>query len=150
MAKVANITGTVSATFGGKSLVRVDIGERESDILPVSAQANSFKRHFTPRRVGEQIAIIGNADSGIAVGNVFHEGCREPDGSGDTCETIEYENGGRITIDTATSTITISGFDIVINGNLTVNGTITDSVGLLTDHTHTGVQSGGSNTGGRP
>jgi len=155
MSFLTNIIATVVATFGGKATAIATFGVRESDVLPVATQANSFKRHFVPRRANEQVVVMGGRDSGVIVGNVFYEGCQEPDGSSDTCEVIAYENGGRITIDTEKGVATFSGFsyvfrgDVRIEGNLSVSGAISDSVGTLTDHTHKGVQSGSSTTGGR-
>jgi len=155
MQLLTNLMATVTAVFGGKATVNASFGERVSDVLSVAGQANSFKRHFVPRRVGEQVVVVGGKDSGVVVGSVFHDGCKEPEGSNDTTEVIAYENGGRITVDTSSGTIHFSGFayvfdgDVSVNGNLSVSGSISDSVGTLTDHTHTGVQSGESKTGGR-
>jgi len=62
------------------------------------------------------------------------------------------------TIITSTNDVTITAPNIIINGNVTINGTL-DVSGLVTGntgttgvtlsaHVHTGVVSGGSNTGG--
>jgi len=155
MQLLTNLIATIISTFAGKATAVASFGSRDSDVLPVATQANSFKRHFVPRRVNEQVVVVGSKDSGIIVGSVFCEGCEEPSGSSDNCEVIEYENGGRIVTDTANGTISFSGFqyifngDVTINGSLKVSGAISDSVGTLTDHTHTGVLAGGSKTGGR-
>lgn len=144
-----NLIGTICEVDASRALVRVDIGGRKSSLMPVLMTASSFKKHFTPMRVGEQVAVLGGLDSGFCVRGIFHQGCREPVDANSNREVLEYENGAKIVIDTAANTVTISGFNIILNGNLTVNGTITDAVGLLTDHTHTGVKAGGDRTGGR-
>lgn len=155
MQLLTNLIATIVSTFAGKAAAVATFGSRQSDVLPVATQANSFKRHFVPRRANEQVVVVGSKDSGVIVGNIFNKDCPEPTGASDTCEVVEYENGGRITIDTASGMIRFSGFkyvfdgDMTINGDLSVNGAISDSIGTLTDHTHTGVQSGGSKTGGR-
>jgi len=149
--KNATMIGTVSQVESAKALVRVMVGERESNWMPVLMQASVFKRHFIPLRMGEQVAVFGGVDAGFAIRGIFHSDLQEPNGSSATKEVTEYEDGTTVTYDTASKIMEISGpSKIIFNADLLVNGTITDSVGLLTDHTHTGVQSGGSTTGGRP
>lgn len=151
-----NCVGTVVEVQSTKALVKVDVCGRVSDWMPVLMMANAFKRHFIPLRVGEQVAVLGGLDNGFVLRGMYHATCGEPAGSGAACEVIVYESGASIIVDTDANTATLSGFahvtvigDATIDGNLLVTGTITDSVGLLTDHDHSGVMAGGARTGGR-
>jgi len=155
MVNLANMVGTISEVSPSTSLARVDLGNRTTDWIPILMVASPFKRHFIPLGVGEQVAVFGGVDAGFGIRGMFSDDNPEPNGSGENAEVIEYQNGNTIIIDLAANTVTVSGFHLIvkgnstINGDLIVNGTITDSVGVLTDHTHTGVMSGGSTTGGR-
>jgi phage baseplate assembly protein V len=154
MKTLANLVGTISEVSNSTALARVDFGDRTTDWIPILMMASPFKRHWTPLCVGEQVAVFGG-DMGFGIRGFFCDDIPEPSGSTQNVETIEYQNGNTIIINLDANTVTISGFhsiingDFTVNGNLTVNGTIADSIGILTDHTHKGVMSGGSTTGGR-
>lgn len=168
IARFGTITETKSAD--GKALARVRVGERVTDFLPVMSFSNSFRRHWIPIRPGEQALVVspfGEADSGIIFRGIFNRSQKEPSGSGDTTEIIEWEDGTRITIDTAAKTIKIdaSGSASVvaagpvsitcanatiaadtvtidaavtdITGDLSVGGGITDALGDLTNFSTT-------------
>lgn len=154
--------GTISETKSkdGKALVRVKVLERESDFLPIVSFGNSFKRHFIPARVGEQVVMFcpfGEANGGFIVRSIFNKNCKEPSGSNEHTEVIEYEDGTVLSYDTkakelkvdasnkitiicksasvtadtvnVTATTTHTG-DVTINGKLTVSKQITGSGGL--------------------
>lgn len=166
IARFRTITQTKSAD--GKALARVKISEdAASDFLPVMNFSNSFKRHWIPVRVNEQVLVIcpfGEADSGFIIRGIFNKGRKEHALSNDHTEVIDYEDGTVITYDTeakelkiaAVGTINITAANINIagpvniNGDLTTTGSISDSIGSLTGHVHTGVTPGSSNTGIRP
>ena len=153
--------GTISQTkmSEGKALARVKLFERETDFLPVVSLSNSFKKHFIPVRVGEQVVVFspfGDASSGFILRSIFNKGAKEPSLANNTTEVMEYEDGTVITYDTqakelkvnASDKITViansinitakttNNGDVTINGNLVVSGNITDSRGDLTGHTH--------------
>jgi phage baseplate assembly protein V len=183
-------TVTETKSVDGKALARVKTSEESaSDFLPVMNFSNSFKRHWIPVRVGEQVLVIspfGEADSGFIIRAIFNKGRKEPAGANDTTEIIEYEDGTRISYDTeakelkvqaagkvtiictaatitatsvnisASASISMSAPSVSIDGPLHVtsdistDASVSDSKGSLTDHVHTGVTPGGSNTGDRP
>lgn len=103
--KLGNIAavGTISEVVEAKALVRVTLLDRVTDFLPVLMFANSFKKHFMPLRVGEQVIVIspyGEASSGFVIRGIFNRGCREPELANDTTEVIEFEDGTVVMYDT--------------------------------------------------
>ncbi len=103
--KLGNIAavGTISEVVEAKALVRVTLLDRVTDFLPVLMFANSFKKHFIPPRVGEQVIVIspyGEASSGFVIRGIFNRGCREPELANDTTEVIEFEDGTVVMYDT--------------------------------------------------
>lgn len=132
----------------GKSLARVDVLGRITPHLPVLQVANTFKRHWTPLCIDEQVVVI--EDSFILRG-LFNVNCKEPEGANDTTDIIEYEDGTRIEYDTSAKTMTINAV-----GTINVNAKIINVVGgagdmvvsgiSLVNHTHG--QNNGSHYGG--
>lgn len=103
--KFGNIAavGTISEVVEAKALVRVTLLDRVTDFLPVLMFANSFKKHFIPPRVGEQVIVVspyGEASSGFVIRGIFNRGCREPELANDTTEVIEFEDGTVVMYDT--------------------------------------------------
>lgn len=103
--KLGNIAavGTISEVVEAKALVRVTLLDRVTDFLPLLMFANSFKKHFVPLRVGEQVIVIspyGEASSGFVIRGIFNRGCREPELANDTTEVIEFEDGTVVMYDT--------------------------------------------------
>lgn len=103
--KLGNIAavGTISEVVEAKALVRVTLLDRVTDFLPVLMFANSFKKHFIPLRVGEQVIVVspyGEASSGFVIRGIFNRGCREPELANDTTEVIEFEDGTVVMYDT--------------------------------------------------
>lgn len=104
--------GTIAETKSteGKALARVNIANRQSDFLPIVSFCNSFKRHFAPVRVGEQVLVFcpqGENSIGFIVRGIFNQNCKEPQGN-DTKEIITYEDGVSFSYDTSTSTLEIA------------------------------------------
>lgn len=151
-----------------RALVRVELFERVTDWIPYKMVSNSHIRLWIPPRVGEQVIVLspfGEGDDGIVLGGIYNIDQKEPTGSNDHTSIVVFEDGTSITYDTTAKALTInasgsvavtapSGMsitaDVTITGNLNVSGTITDEKGSLTSHVHSGVMSGGSNTGARP
>jgi len=154
--------GTISETKSaqGKALARVKIFDRVTDFYPVVSFSNTFKRHFIPMRVNEQVlvfSVFGDASSGFIIRGIFNRSCKEPNGSSQTCEVMEYEDGTVISYDTAAKELKVNASDkitiickaatvkadtvdvtattsntgdVTINGNLTVSNLITGKGGL--------------------
>lgn len=154
--------GTISETKSaeGKALARVKLANRETDFLPIASFSNSFKTHYIPARVGEQVVVFspfGEANGGFILRSIFNKSSKEPIGSNDHTEVILYEDGTRFSYDTKAkelkieasdkitivcnaATVTASTVDITattsntgdvtINGKLTVTDLITGNSGL--------------------
>lgn len=171
------VVGTISETQSskGKALARVKLLRRTTAFYPILSFSNSFKRHFIPARVGEQVLVIhpfGEASEGFIIRGIFNKNRKEHDLANDHTEVIDFEDGTVITYDTEakelkvnasdkitiickTATVTADTVDITatttnngdvtINGNLTVSGDISDSKGDLTGHSHSDSDGGTSN-----
>nr|DAK15199.1 MAG TPA: baseplate assembly protein [Caudoviricetes sp.] len=101
--------GTICEVSSDKSLVRVNYLGVVTKLIPYKQQANSFKRSFSPPRIGEQAIVCELANGGIkyAQGAIFNKGCKEPSGVSQTKEVTEYEDGTIISYDSASSTLEI-------------------------------------------
>lgn len=104
--------GTICETQSaeGKALARVNVCGRITDFLPVMSFANSYKRHFTPARVGEQVLVFnpyGESNGGFIVRAIFNKECKESEGGNDKKEVIVYEDDVSFSYDTETSTLNI-------------------------------------------
>lgn len=150
--------GTICEVSENKSLVKVEYLGTKTKLIPYVQNANSFKRTFSPPRVGEQAIVHQLRDGGIkyAVGAIFNQACREPEGSSQTKEITQYEDGTIISYDTSSSTLEILSpkliniiadcitikADVTLNGNLNVKGnihatgTIIDDGGNTPHHSH--------------
>ncbi len=151
--------GTISEVKSNKALARVDLMGRVTDFLPVLSQSNTFKKHYIPARVGEQVVVLapfGEASGGVILRGVYNKQTKEP--SANTTQDIqEYEDGTKVTYDSnarelkieasnkiniicKSATVTANSVDITattsntgdvtINGNLTVSQLITGQGGL--------------------
>lgn len=143
LCQVGTITQVKSAD--GLALARVKIDDLETDFFPVVSRANSFKRHFIPLRVGEQVTVFcpfGEASFGIVIPSLFNKSCKEPSGSSENREVVEYEDGTIIFYDTKAKELNIKAvgeINIVckkatiiadtldITANTTINGTLSVS-----------------------
>ncbi len=105
--------GTIVETKSeeGKALARVNICGRVSDFLPVLSFANSYKKHYIPARIGEQVLVLapyGEANGGIILRGIFNKECKEQEGASDFKEIISYEDGVEFSYDTKNSTLEIN------------------------------------------
>lgn len=118
--------GTVCEVQEGKALARVQILEYKTDWLPVLMAANSYKRSAYPVRTGEQVVVLspfGEGGSGIIIGGLFNQVCKEPEGYGDAKEVTVYEDGTTVSYDTEAKELTINASDkitVVAAGDITV------------------------------
>ena len=95
--------GVIVGVAEKKALVKVDMLDHISDWIPLLQQANSFKRHYTSPRIGQQVVVLANR---IVIGSIFNVDCKEPDGSNDHIDITEYEDGTRFEYDTESKTLT--------------------------------------------
>ena len=67
--------GTICEVSENKSLVRVEYLGTKTKLIPYVQSANSFKRAFSPPRVGEQAIVHQLRDGGLkyAVGAIFNQ-----------------------------------------------------------------------------
>lgn len=105
--------GTVVETKSaeGLALARVKIDERVTDFFPVASRSNSFKKHYIPIRVGEQVTVFcpfGEANIGFILPSIFNKGSKEPTGSSDKREVITYEDGTTFYYDTASKELNVN------------------------------------------
>jgi phage baseplate assembly protein V len=108
--------GTVSQTKStdGKALVRIKVMKRETDFLPVISFSNSFKKHFIPVRVGEQVVMFspfGEANGGFILRSIFNKNAKEPALANEHTEVMEYEDGTVISYDTKAKELKINASD---------------------------------------
>lgn len=118
--------GTVVETKSveGLALARVKIDDRVTDFFPVMGKSNSFKKHYIPIRVDEQVTVFcpfGEANIGFIIPSIFNKGSKEPTGSSDARETITYEDGTTFFYDTSSKELNIN---CVGNINLKAAGNI--------------------------
>lgn len=153
--------GTVTQTkcVDGLALAKVKINDRETDFFPIINQSSSFKKHFIPIRVKEQVAVFcpfGEANIGFILRSVFNKNCREPTGSNEHTEVIEYEDGTRFSYDTKSKKLIVNcvgdveltAKNITIKADNTsfVGGSITHD-GIDIDKTHQHTQTAGDDAG---
>ena len=110
--------GTVSETKSdeGYALARVKIDDRVTDFFPILSQSNTFKKHFIPIRVGEQVMVIcpyGEANIGLVLRSVFNKNSKEPRGSNNEREVITYEDGTTIFYDTKLKELNIEAVGMI-------------------------------------
>ena len=106
--------GTVIAAQAEQALVKVNILGRDTDWLPILQQANAFKRHYVPPRVGQQVVVLIGR---YVLGSIYNQSCSEPQASA-TQEVSVYEDGTHIAYDSATHTLTLHSLDVL---NITTN-----------------------------
>ena len=129
--------GTVSETKSdaGYALARVKIDDRVTDFFPVVSKSNSFKKHYIPVRVGEQVTVFcpfGEANIGFILPSIFNKGSKEPTGASDTREVVTYEDGTTFFYDTKIKELNVNcvgdvkikaggNINIEASGNFAVN-----------------------------
>lgn len=156
-------TGTVAEVNGG--LVRIKTGGCITDWLPWPTVAAGHVRQWNPPKVGEQVTLLSESgDLGTARILPGNNSDAIPLPSTHPTEPLtEYPDGAQIAYNwntgalvatgvksasiQAANTITVDCPSVHFTGSLTVDGDVTASGISLVDHTHGGVQSGGSSTG---
>lgn len=144
-----------------RALVRVQIDDRVTDWIPYAMKASKYIKIWIPPQIGEQVEVhspYGEGDDGVAHGSIYNKDCKEPTGANGFTTIIEWSDGTRVEVDTQAHTIKLkSPSEVMIdaptthlNGNLIVDGTITDEKGSVTSHNHTDVMPGTALSGDRP
>ena len=129
--------GTIVETksVNGLALARVKIDDRVTDFFPVASKSNSFKKHYIPARVGEQVAVFcpfGEANIGFILPSIFNKGSKEPNGASNTREVVTYEDGTTFFYDTKSKELNVNcvgdvkikaggNINIEASGNFAVN-----------------------------
>lgn len=144
--------GTICEITPDKSMVRVNYLGTITKFIPYAQRANSFKRSFSPPRIGEQVVVNQLRDGGFkyAMPAIFNTKTPEPSGCSQTKEITEYEDGTIISYDTSNSTIEILSPKLIyivcnevrikgnleVEGNIHATGTIIDDSGNTNHHSH--------------
>lgn len=129
--------GTIVETksANGLALAKVKIDDRVTDFFPVVSKSNSFKKHYIPVRVGEQVTVFcpfGEANIGFILPSIFNKGSKEPTGASDTREVVTYEDGTTFFYDTKIKELNVNcvgdvkikaggNINIEASGNFAVN-----------------------------
>lgn len=104
-------------------LVRVDYLDTITPFIPYLQFANSYKRSFTPPRVGEQVMLVDFGGAKIAIGSFLNSDFSTPGGASTTKEISQYEDGTIISYDTSSSTLEITNpkvINIVVQNDINV------------------------------
>lgn len=173
---LANVVrvGVVVSTDPAAHTVRVTFGDRDnivSNPLPVLApKAHSDKFYRLPD-IGEQVLCVflpSGVEQGFAIGALYSRADATPAASQDT-HVVQYADGTRTEYDRASHTmrvligdtaatldrdkifLTAGGVQVLLDGtglHTTGGGVTHNGVNIGDTHAHSGVQSGGDNTGG--
>lgn len=124
--KVDNLIqiGTITEVHPENALARVTLLNRVTQFLPVLSTANSFKKHYIPPKVNEQVLVVspyGNFNHGFILRGIFNKKCKE-NVEIDT-EIIEYSDGTKIRYDSKNSKLELDlkkDISINVNGGLAI------------------------------
>jgi phage baseplate assembly protein V len=147
------------------ALVRVAIGEIESDWIDWAAIRAGDTQVWSPPSVGEQTLVVapdGDLEGAFALGGLFSD--LHPAAGNSLRELIKFKDGtvlaydpenhelevylcagGKATI-TAPAGLTING-DVTVNGKIDATGDVKAGTVSLQQHKHVGVQAGGAQSG---
>lgn len=143
--RIASIVryGTITGVDPASARARVTFGgDTESAALPFSTSRAGGARVWSPPVAGEQVLVfspMGDTGAGVIMGSVPSDAFPPPSSDGGTYR-IDLPGGVSISVAGGSISITAPG-DIILNGDV-----IADGISLIS-HVHSGVQSGGSNTG---
>ena len=129
--------GTIVETksANGLALAKVKIDDRVTDFFPIASKSNSFKKHYIPVRVGEQVTVFcpfGEANIGFILPSIFNKSSKEPNGASNTREVVTYEDGTTFFYDTENKELNVNcvgdvkikaggNINIEASGNFAVN-----------------------------
>ena len=160
--------GTVFDVNPDDQTMRLDVGDNQTDWLPIPALAAGQVRVWRCPSVGEQFLLVspsGELANAIPVLSLYSN--QHPSPSNDPNEIrVRFNDSDFLSVNTQDSQLILKINDVIFNvnnttltGNLAVNGnvqvdgnihsdgdTVAGSISLKS-HTHGNVQSGRSNTG---
>ena len=167
--KLHNIAtiGTVFDINPADATMRLQVGDNQTDWVPIPTLAAGQVRVWRCPSIGEQFLLVspsGDLANAIPVISIYSQ--QFPSSSSDPNEIrVRYNDTDFLSIKTADSQLTLKINDIIFDGDLTVTGgvdigtnvlvggdihslgdTVAGSISLKS-HTHGNVQSGRSNTG---
>ncbi len=167
--KLHNIAtiGTVFDVNPDDQTMRLDVGDNQTDWLPIPALAAGQVRVWRCPSVGEQFLLVspsGDLANAIPVLSLYSNHFPSP--SSDKNEIrVRYNDSDFLSIKTDDSKLTLKINDVILDGNLNVTGTVDVAKNVLVagdiyslgdtvaggislqSHTHGGVQGGNSVTG---
>ena len=120
--------GTIVETksANGLALAKVKIDDRVTDFFPIASKSNSFKKHYIPVRVGEQVTVFcpfGEANIGFILPSIFNKSSKEPNGASNTREVVTYEDGTTFFYDTKSKELNVNcvgDVKIIAGGNINI------------------------------
>ena len=120
--------GTIVETksANGLALAKVKIDDRVTDFFPIASKSNSFKKHYIPVRVGEQVTVFcpfGEANIGFILPSIFNKSSKEPNGASNTREVVTYEDGTTFFYDTKSKELNVNcagDINIKATGSITL------------------------------
>lgn len=126
-------------------------GETESADLPFMAMRAGAARIWAPPSVGEQVWVLaesGDTAQGVILGAAFQNDIPAPSGAG---KAVEVHLGtSSLVIAPDSISLTVGGVSVVVSGSglAVTGGSVThNGISIGDDHSHSGVQSGPSDTG---
>ena len=159
--------GTVFDVNPDDQTMRLDVGDNQTDWLPIPALAAGQVRVWRCPSVGEQFLLVspsGELANAIPVLSLYSN--QHPSPSHDPNEIrVRYNDSDFLSIKTDDSKLTLKINDVILDGNLNVTGTVDVAENVLVSgdiyslgdtvaggislqsHTHGGVQGGNSTTG---
>jgi len=167
--RLANVVrfGTIEEADFGKARYRVRIGNILTDWLPFAGKRSGALKVWSPLTIGEQIVMIsasGDLAQGAILGSIESSAHPSPGSDGNTIN-IEFPDGGTLSYGSTMALdvplpVKMKAPSFEFEGEVTIKGAVNQSGGDITaetdviaaaislvNHTHTGVQSGSSNTG---
>jgi phage baseplate assembly protein V len=149
--------GVIAEVKGNKARVQIGIGVT-TDFIHCPQVSNSFKRFWSPLRVGEQcyvVAVRGSINEGFIVRGIYYnkDGYKASDGANENTEITEYEDGTKISYNIESKQLNVSlaggavinivgSANIMVGGNLNVKASKADitanTANIKAETTHTG------------
>lgn len=172
--RIANLirVGTVHSIVGGKARVSFGEGNVTAPLPWQVSQAGDIKEWMGHPKVGEQVTVVSPGGTGnagwIQRGSIFTD-ANPANGTEANDRILNLPDNGnwqifvgnahikakngeiKITVDGVHMTMSHTGIsihgDVTIQGKMTASGEVKGGNIVLQTHVHSGVQSGGSNTG---
>lgn len=152
--------GVVSSIDPVKATARVTFADRDNSVsydLPITFANTGFAKMYTMPKVGQPVkcSFLGTGMEDGFIDGSFYNDSNPPAKTGNV-HYIAFDDGALVEYDADRKIMTLksAGGGIVLDDMVTITKGLTVSEDViasgisLISHTHSGVQSGGSNTGG--